>query len=178
VNLKAYRGTTIRNHFTTCLRECSRSSSDVNAKRHTISNSTKRTIVRLCTYNRLFIESETTLGARCAAPFYSTRKGRTVPRLAQIRPYSTYTKHQLTLLSQYNIRCTIGLVTVTLQMHSYLIKFCYCLHMQKTPTYHTVQTVIDDVLTSLNSGNEGGDYQTGSISIVFCKNRRISFGGY
>jgi hypothetical protein len=44
----------------------------------------------------------------CAAPFYSTRKGRTVPRLAQIRPYSTYTKHQLTLLYQYNIRCTIG----------------------------------------------------------------------
>jgi hypothetical protein len=50
----------------------------------------------------------------CGPPFLSTRRGRTVPRLAQIRPHSTYTKHQLPLLYQYNIRCTIGLVIVTL----------------------------------------------------------------
>jgi hypothetical protein len=56
-------------------------------------------------------------------PLLSTRRGRTVPRLAQIRPHSTYTKHQLPLLCQYNIRCTTGLVTVTLHHPGDTTKF-------------------------------------------------------
>jgi hypothetical protein len=56
-------------------------------------------------------------------PLLSIRRGRTVPRLAQIRPHSTYTKHQLPFLCQHNIRYTIRLVTVTLHHPGGTTKF-------------------------------------------------------